>query len=195
MEHKFFSKALVKEVNRRNGEYDRPLDIPLEILMFGIGEGDRILHAGCCYSKCNLLNKLEEYNIPTFYLGVDVKDEIKEISKNYENVDNYSFAQQSIQEFIDEELDGYSGDNVFDYTILTGIFNKPIYEDNQYLFISTIIHRCMTFSDKVIFTLDTSDYNKYNYSVLYVINNVINMYDSVAVKKVKKHNYIFCITH
>lgn len=193
MEHKFMSKAWVRE--KENSTFNKKIDVSEEVLNLGVTLGDKILHVGACDSNVNLIEGFEKKGVHVFYLGVDVKEEIKELGEKYKDIDHYSFIQQPIQELIDEELADQYGAKVFNYTILTGIFNKPIYEDRHYLFISTLIDRCMKFSETVIFTLDTTRYNEYNYSVLYVINNILNMYDSVIVKKIKKNNYIFCITH
>lgn len=187
------SKAWVRE--NEGHVYGKKIDIPSEILMLGVMTGDKILHVGVCDNGLNLIETFQNNEIDLFYLGVDVKEEIKELGEKYKNVDHYSFIQQSVQELIDEELEENYGAMVFNYTILTGIFNKPIYEDKHYLFISTLIDRCMAFSERVVFTLDSSKYNEYNYSVLYVMNNLLNMYDSVTIKKLSKNNYIFCITH
>lgn len=187
------SKAWVRE--KENSTFNKKIDVSEEVLNLGVTLGDKILHVGACDSNVNLIEGFEKKGVHVFYLGVDVKEEIKELGEKYKDIDHYSFIQQPIQELIDEELADQYGAKVFNYTILTGIFNKPIYEDRHYLFISTLVDRCMKFSETVIFTLDTTRYNEYNYSVLYVINNILNMYDSVIVKKIKKNNYIFCITH
>lgn len=194
MEHKFMSKAWVREMEGKPITPDVKLDIPLEVLMFGVTPGDKILHVGACDSDVNLIEGFEERNVDVFYLGVDVKEEIKELGEKYKDVDHYSFIQQPIQQLIDDELAEQYGATIFNYTILTGLFNKPIYEDRHYLFISTLVDRCLKFSQKVIFTLDAKEYNKFNYSVLYVINNIINTYNLATIKKLKKNNYIFCIT-
>lgn len=195
MDHKFVSKAWKRDIEGKPLIHDKQFGMPLEILRFGITSGDKILHVGVCEKGLNLIQEFEKVGIDIFYLGIDVKDEIKELGETYKEVDHYSFIQQPVQQFIDEELSDQYGATVFNYTIITGIFNKPIYEDRHYLFISTLVDRCMKFSDRVIFTLDTSKYNQYNYSVLYIINNILNMYDSAMVKKLRKDSYIFCITH
>jgi hypothetical protein len=194
MEHKFMSKAWVREMEGKPIINDIELDIPLEVLMLGVTPGDKILHVGACDSDVNLIEGFEKRNVDVFYLGVDVKEEIKELGEKYKEVDHYSFIQQPIQQLIDDELADQYGATIFNYTIMTGVFNKPIYEDRHYLFISTLVDRCLKFSKNVIFTLDTKEYNKFNYSVLYVINNIINTYNLAIVKKLKKNNYIFCIT-
>jgi hypothetical protein len=194
MDHKFFSKAYVNEYGKglRN---DEDINLGLEILSFGISRGNRILHVGACDTGLNLIDEMHNLDLETFYLGIDVKDQIQELQEEYKDIPTYAFKQKSIQDFIDEEMSQSNTANVFDYTILTGVFNKPVYGEQHYLFISTIIDRCMKFSDKVIFTLDESNFGNFSYSILYVINNTLSAYNSVIIKKLKKNNYIFCITH
>jgi hypothetical protein len=194
MDHKFFSKAYVNEYGKglRN---DEDINLGLEILSFGISRGNRILHVGACDTGLNLIDEMHNLDLETFYLGIDVKDQIQELQEEYKDIPTYAFKQKSIQDFIDDEMSQPHTANVFDYTLLTGVFNKPIYAEQHYLFISTIIDRCIKFSDKVIFTLDESSFGNFSYSVLYVINNIISAYNSVTIKKLKKNNYIFCITH
>lgn len=195
MEHNFFSKAFVKEHRERTFNLDKEIDLAKEILSFGITPHDRILHVGCCDNGTNLIHELERKNIETFYLGVDVKDEINELKKKYSDVPNYNFIQKPIQNFIDDELSEYTSGDIFECAILTGLFDKPIYEDKHYLFISTLIDRCMLFSDKVIFNINSDTYSKHSYSIIYVMNVLLNSQEYVTIKKLKKNNYIFCITH
>lgn len=195
MEHNFFSKAFVKEHRERNFSLDVEVDLSNEIIEFGITEHDRLLHIGCCDKQINLIDKLEKIGIETFYLGVDVKDEIIELKSKYENTPNYNFIKKPVQDFIDEELSEYTSGDIFEYTILTGLFDKPIYGEKHYLFISTLIERCMFFSDKVIFSINSDNYSKHSYSIIYVMNILMSAYNHVTIKKIKKNNYIFCITH
>jgi hypothetical protein len=171
------------------------VDLSSEIIEFGISQQDRILHVGCCDKQINLIDKLEKMGIEAFYLGVDVKDEIIELKSKYENTPNYNFIKKPVQDFIDEELSEYTSGDIFEYTILTGLFDKPIYGEKHYLFISTLIERCMFFSDKVIFSINSDNYSKHSYSIIYVMNILMNAYNHVTIKKIKKNNYIFCITH
>ncbi len=195
MEHNFFSKAFVKEHRERNFSLDVEVDLSSEIIEFGISQQDRILHVGCCDKQINLIDKLEKMGIEAFYLGVDVKDEIIELKSKYENTPNYNFIKKPVQDFIDEELSEYTSGDIFEYTILTGLFDKPIYGEKHYLFISTLIERCMFFSDKVIFSINSDNYSKHSYSIIYVMNILMSAYNHVTIKKIKKNNYIFCITH
>ena len=104
MEHKFMSKAWVREMEGKQITLELELDIPLEVLILGVTPGDKILHVGACDSDVNLIEGFEERGVDVFYLGVDVKEEIKELGEKYKNVDHYSFIQQPIQQLIDDEL-------------------------------------------------------------------------------------------
>ena len=195
MEHNFFSKAFVKEHRERNFTFDTEVDLPSEIVKFGISQHDRILHIGCCDVGTDLIAKLEKLKIDSFYLGVDVKEEINNLKLKYKDIPNYTFVQQPIQDFIEEQLSEYTNGDIFECTVLTGLFDKPTYEERHYQFISTLIERCMLFSDKVIFSINTDSYSKHSYSIIYVMNILMNTHNHVTIKKIKKNNYIFCITH
>ena len=195
MEHNFFSKALVKEYRERMYGVDKEMNLPMEILSFGISTGDRVLHIGCCDKGINLINTLEHLKLETLYLGIDVKDEIKLLEEKYKDIPTYAFKQKSIQHLIDEELYEYSTGDIFEYTVITGLFDKPVYEERHYEFIASIVERCMLFSDKVIFSINSENYSNYSYSILYVMNILLTANEYVTIKKLKKNNYIFCITH
>jgi len=160
-----------------------------ELKSFGLQNDDRIIHFGSCDNELNLLEKLNSTS-DVFYLGIDPSDKIDEYIEKYSEYDKYAFQKRTMQDFIDNEY------HVFEYALITGIFDKPIYEEKQYIFISTVIEKCFQFAYKTIFTMDVEKYRKdYNFSILYVINNIINSYDIVNIRKVSNTKYIFSITH
>lgn len=164
-------------------------DIPNEILKTNYKPGIKILHFGACDKTQNFLEEVEKNKMQIFYLGVDISDDIVDLVEKYVEYPTYAFQKKTMQDFIDNEY------HAFDYCLITGIFDKPKYEDKQYIFISTVIHKCLEFSTNVIFTMDSEKYKKeYNFSILYVINNLINSYSKVSVKKIDDSKYIFCIT-
>lgn len=176
------------------GVDDKSINLAEEILLMDFNTEDRVLHFGVCDNNLNFIETAEQKNIGLYYLGIDVKDNVLELSEKYKDTPPYAFRKISMQEFIDEELDEYSGNLLFETTLITGIFDKPIYKEKQYIFISMMIERCLRFSKKVIFIINNIDYVKYNYSILYVINNFLSNYDNVNIKKLDKNNYVFCVT-
>ena len=173
---------------------DNVIHLSEEILSMGFNTEDRVLHFGVCDNDLNFIETVEQNNIGLYYLGIDVKDEIYDLSEKYKDVPPYAFRKTSMQDFIDDVMFKYEGNNTFETTIITGVFDKPTYKEKQFIFISTIIERCLKFSIKVIFIINNIDYVKYNYSILYVINNFLSNYDNVNIKKLDKNNYVFCVT-
>lgn len=166
-----------------------------DILSFGIKPKQRILHLGCGDKETNFIENMHNINPNIFYLGVDVDiDIIEGMKQKYADIPTYSFENITLQDFLDYTMYGLEGSLQFEHTIITGIFDKPVYKENQHIFISTVVQRCLQFSDSIIFTIDENNYRDYNYSVLYVINNLISTFDNVQMKK-KSNQYIFCITY
>jgi len=160
-----------------------------EILNIGYNTGDKILHFGACDKNQNFLENIVKNNMKIFYLGIDISDDIVDLVEKYQEYPTYAFQKTTMQDFIDDKY------HAFHYCLITGIFDKPTYEDKQYIFISTVVHKCLEFSKNVIFTMDAEKYSKnYNFSILYVINNLINSYSKVTIKKIDNSKYIFCIT-
>ena len=99
-------------------------------------------------------------------------------------------VNQPMQEYIDD-IEGER----YTWTIITGVFDKPIYSERQYQFIDTVIRSCMEFSDNVIFTISQQATPVYKYSIVYLFQHFNQMYDKLTVKKVEDGKYIFCINN
>ena len=176
---------------------ENKLDFELckDILSFGIKPTERILHLGCGDKQTNFLHNIQNINPAIFYLGVDVDiDVINRMKESYKDFPIYSFDDSTIQNFLDFTMSRYEYSLEFEHTIITGIFDKPTYKEKQYIFISTVIRKCLLFSNSIIFTLDEYNYRDYNYNVLYVLNGLISSFNNVQMKK-KFNKYIFCVTH
>lgn len=169
------------------------IEICNDMLSFGIKSNDKILHLGCGDKQTNLLFNMDKLLSDFYYLGVDADiDVIDSMEDTFKHHQNYSFTNITIQNFLDYIMSKHN-EEVFDNTIITGIFDKPIYKEKQFIFISMVARKCLSFSKKVIFSLNGDNYNDYTYNILYVLNNLISSFDSVQMKK-KNNNYIFCIT-
>lgn len=161
-----------------------------EMNLLGLKEHDSILHFGFCDNDLNFLDKIKNTELDVLYLGVDVSDKVEDVIIENETNKNYAFQQRTLQDFLDNEY------HIFQYLLITGIFDKPIYEEKQYIFISSVLEKCFNMSHNIIFTIDIEKYRKdYNFSILYVINNIINIYDKVTIKKINNTKYIFSISH
>jgi hypothetical protein len=169
------------------------LELTNYILSFGIKPTERIIHFGCGDKQTNFLSNLQTIIPNIFYLGIDANEElIEDFREKYQDKPYYAFRDVSMQEFIDNVMYNYGDETQFETSIITGIFDKPLYKEKQYIFISTIIDKCLLFSNNVIFTIDEDNYKQYNYNVLYVINNLISTFVNVEIKK-RFNKYIFYV--
>lgn len=173
---------------------ENQIEICKDILSFGIKPTERIIHFGCGDEQTNLLDNMQTLMPNIFYLGVDVNEKIiTKYTEKYKHIPYYAFKNNNMQSFIDDMIDNYGNQLQFETTIITGIFDKPLYKEKQYIFISTTIDNCLSFSNSVIFTIDENYYRQYNYNILYVVNNLISTFTNVEMKK-KQNKYIFYVT-
>jgi hypothetical protein len=171
------------------------LDLCKDILAFGIKPTERLLHFGCGDKQTNFLNNVIKLNPQIFYLGVDVNiDTIDSLNEKYKDNPEYAFQHDTMQNFLDYTMFGREGSLEFENILISGIFDKPAYKEKQHIFISTVVKRCLQFTNSVIFTVDDYNYREYNYTVLYVINNLISSFNNIQMKK-KFNKYIFCVTN
>ena len=172
-------------------EYDNDSGFAKEIIYCGIGNYDSILHFGACDNNLFFLPILDELGLDVQYTGIDVKDEVKTFLTDFEPIERthiWISHQDSMQEFIDN-----MNDERFAWTLITGIFNKPLYSERQYQFIDTVIKNCLKFSDNVIFTIDETSSSDFKYSMIYLYSHFTNEYNTVTVKKIDTGKYIFHI--
>jgi hypothetical protein len=166
-------------------------DIVKNMVEFGINPVDRILHFGFCDNGLNFLENVEKIGLPLYYLGVDASDKVDGYVEKYKDNPTYRFFKQDLQSFLEDEIQKYDENDMFDKIILSGIFDKPVYGDKHYLFVTMTIDKCFHHTENVIFTLNTKDYGRLGYSMLYIINNLISVYPNVTIKKLDDDIYIF----
>ena len=163
-----------------------------EIIFLGIGNHESVLHFGACEEGLNFIDVLDQFELDIQYTAVDIKDEVKTLFSDFEpqhRTHTWISTQESMQEFIDN-IDNQK----YHWTILTGVFDKPLYSERQYQFIDTTIKSCLEFSDNVILTIDENSSADFKYSMIYLFSHFTNAYDIVTVKKIDAGKYIFHIT-
>lgn len=176
-------------------ENNLDFEICNDIFSFGIKPTERVLHLGCGDKQTNLLDNIQKINPAIFYLGVDIDPNvIEKMSEKYKDNPTYAFENTTIQNFLDFNMHGMEGSLEFDHTIITGIFDKPVYKENHHIFISTVVKHCLKYCNSILFTINQNNFKSYSYSVLYVINNLISTFDNIQMKK-KSNQYIFCINY
>jgi hypothetical protein len=173
-------------------EYQLKNILAKEIIYCGIGQYESVLHFGACDKDLFLLETLDEYGLDIQYTAVDPKEEIETIFSRFQPMER-TLPWISVNESMQEHIDNIT-DEKYNWTILTGVFDKPIYSERQYQFIDTIIRSCMEFSDNVIFTISEHPTPVYKYSMVYLFQHFTQLYNTVTVKKIYEGRYIFSIT-
>jgi len=133
-----------------------------------------------------------EQNESPCYTGVDTNPEKIETLSN--KFINQEFAISSMQEFLDNLNDLEFDVKSYEWTLITGIFDKPIYGDKQYEFIQTTIETCQKFTSKgLLFTIEEKPIEDFTYSIIYLYTLLITLYDKVLIQKTSNNQYIFFI--
>lgn len=172
-------------------DYENDRNFAREIIYCGIGQYESVLHFGACDTDLNFIKNLDELGLDIQYTAVDVKDEVKTLFTDFEPMERtntWISTQESMQEFIDN-----IEDQKYNWTIITGVFDKPLYSERQYQFIDTTIKSCLEFSDNVILTIDENTTSDFKYSMIYLFSHFTNGYNAVTVKKIDAGKYIFHI--
>lgn len=174
-------------------EYQTKSNLAKEIMYCGIGNYDSVLHFGACDKDLFFLETLDEHELDIQYTAVDIKEEVEKLFTTFEPITRtmpWITVNQPMQEYIDD-----IEDERYTWTLLTGVFDKPIYSERQYQFIDTVIRSCFEFSDNVLFTINQQATPVYKYSIVYLFQHFNQEYDKVTVKKVEQGKYIFCINN
>lgn len=127
-------------------------ELSREMIYCGIGNHESVLHFGACDKGLHFIKVLDEFGIDVQYTAVDVEDEVNTLFSDYEPTER-THAWISVQEPMQEFIDNNNNGERYEWTLITGIFDKPLYSERQYQFIDTVIDSCFTFSDNVIFTI------------------------------------------
>jgi hypothetical protein len=173
-------------------DYEEDKNFAKDIIYCGIGQYESVLHFGACDNGLNFIKNLDELGLDIQYTAVDVKDEIQTIFSDFEPMER-TLSWISVNESMQEHIDNIT-DEKYNWTILTGVFDKPIYSERQYQFIDTTIRSCMDFSDNVAFTISEQPTPVYKYSMVYLFQHFTQLYNTVTIKKIYEGRYIFSIT-
>jgi hypothetical protein len=163
-----------------------------EIIFCGIGPYESVLHFGACDNELNFIKQLDELQLDIQYTAVDSKDEVKTFLTDFEPMER-TMPWISVQESMQEHIDNID-DERYNWTLITGVFDKPIYSERQYQYIDTVIKECFNFSDNVIFTLKETFSETFQYSMLYLFSHLVAEYETVTAKKLKDDQFIFHVT-
>jgi hypothetical protein len=162
-----------------------------EIVNCGILEEDSILNFGAGHKDGQFLQTLVDYN-GNLGEGLVTAVEpdgkrLKSISKKFKG-ERLTLLEKSLQDYIDDTP------LVNDWVVLTGVFNTPLYDEQQYNYVETVIRNSMGLATKgVVFTLKENISDEFRYSMMYFFVDFANTYTRFTVKKCDDDNYVFCI--
>lgn len=171
-----------------------------EILSCGVQAGDNVVHFGSGYNNGLLyryfaeLNKNESFkDLNLNYVAVDADEESHKKMQEMQLENPVSFdidyRNISVQEFLDE-----TQDIPIDWTIITGIFDKYLYEEKQFDFINTIVTKCLELSGEgLIFTFDSSKEVSSEYTIDHIAAYVRGVFGRYRINKINEENYVICI--
>jgi hypothetical protein len=183
-------EIIKEETMEENNDKKQLLD---EMIYCGIGSNESVLHFGACYFDQDFMKTLDEFELDIEYTAVDVDDNVKTLFTDYqpyERTHPWTSVQESMQEFIDNITE-----ERYNWTIISGIFDKPIYTNRQYLFIDTVVGNCLKFSDNLIITIDIKQTPTFEYNVGFLILHFISKHKKITVKKITDTTFIFCINN
>lgn len=168
-----------------------------EILRFGIQKNESIVHFGAGHKSGYFLsdfyqNTFLNKNLDLKYDGIEADESrlnaTKEIMKTLEGGETISLVQTSMQDFIVDNT------NQYDWALITGIFDKNIYGDDQFNFIHSVINEMFNFVEGgVIFTYNSLDNQEENYNIYYMNAYIQNNYNRYSIVKINEHEYVYCI--
>lgn len=170
-----------------------------EILSCGVGVMDKIVHFGSGYKNSLLWDYLSSIktqnlveNFGVIYTAVDADaHSINEISRtNAENATGIDvrLINNTMQSFLDTNTDE------FDWSIVTGIFDKNLYGEEQFKFIDTMITNLLNISrEGLIFTFDSSRESDESYNINLVIDYLSSIYNRYRINRINEENYVICI--
>ena len=168
-----------------------------EMIFCGIGHHERVLHFGALDNDLNFIEALDEYELDIEYTAIDPEERIKTFfteKQPMERTHNWVSHQSTIQEFLDELEDSDYRPNLYNWVLVTGVFDKPIYSERQYQFIDSIVEKCAFFGENVVFTIKEIPTPTFKYSMVYLFSHFTVKYNKVNVKKIAENEYIFHIT-
>ena len=172
-------------------EYQLKNMIAKELIYCGIGQYESVIHFGACDQDLFLLETLDEFGLDIQYTAVDIKEEIETLFSKFQPIERTQ-PWISVNENMQEHIDNIT-DEKYNWTLITGVFDKPIYSERQYQFIDSVIRSCLDFSDNVLFSISEKPTPVFKYSMVYLFQHFTQLYNTVTTKKVYEGKYIFSI--
>lgn len=174
--------------------------ISREILSCGVGHLDSILHLGAGALDSSMFSFLADLkannlvqDMAVQYNAVDVRqevlDKISAINEKLVEPITVNLHNVSAQEFIDNNA------NEYNWTIITGLFDKNEYGEQQFQFVDKILAESLKVTtEAVIFTIDTrKQLDDLYYSIGHIVGYVDSAYTRYRINRINEYDYVFCV--
>jgi hypothetical protein len=168
-----------------------------EIYKIGIKNDNSIIHFGAGHKNGEFILDLNTYlnknSMSVNYVGVE-----SENSKIESTIDFLvkNDVQKQYQNILNATMQDYAVNNneTYDFAIITGIFDKPKYGDQQLHFIHSTINELFRFTENsIIFTYNSSENTDQMYDLYYMSNYVHSNYSRFSAIRINEHEYLYCI--
>jgi len=166
-----------------------------EIINSGINFGQNIVEFGCVNNEAAFIKNINSYNGNIEYTGVDINENKLLLLRDEFNDKNFQFLTSSMQEYIDDIENSEDSDKPkVDWFIISNIFDKPIYEENQYNFLDTILRNCLENSNiGVSFTFNNSKSDKDYYNIDYITAYIHASFYRYKIVRFNENEYLITV--
>jgi hypothetical protein len=163
-----------------------------EIINSGINIGHKIIQFGCGNNQGDFVRNLSKYSVDIEYKGIDT-NESKLDSLKKDIIDSrYTFISASMQEYLDMITDDM--EEKVDWFVLSGLLDKPLYEENQYNFLDIILKKCLEKCDiGVSFTFDNSKSDKDYYNIDYITAYIHTGFYRYKIVRFNEKDYVITV--
>jgi len=168
-----------------------------EILRCGIEPNESLIHFGAGHKSGNFLSNFYskaflEKNLNLGYTGIEADKNKLDLTKSslvgLNGGEDISIIETSMQDFISDNTKKY------DWGLITGIFDKSLYGDEQFKFIHSTINEMFNFVETgVIFTYNSFEHQEDMYNIHYMNGYVQNNYNRYSIVRINEHEYVYCI--
>lgn len=164
-----------------------------EIIKCGITKDSSVIHFGSGYKNGQFLSDLSQLDVIQNYVGIDAESE--KINITVDSLIKLG-SPEKFKNILNTAMQDYIVDNsqTYDFALITGIFDKQLYEGEQFQFIHSVINEMFNFvEDSVIFTYNALENQEETYNIHYMNSYVQNNYNRFSIVRINENEYLYCI--
>jgi hypothetical protein len=164
-----------------------------EIIKCGIDSDSSVIHFGSGYKNGKFLSDLSQRNLIEKYVGIESESE--RINTTVDSLIKIG-SPEKFKNILNITMQDYIVDNneTYDFAVITGIFDKQLYGDEQFQFVHSVINEMFNFvEDSVIFTYNALENQEETYNIHYMNGYIQNNYNRFSILKINENEYLYCI--